>query len=196
MLKATLDRNCLISLKEKDGEFEEIQEIIELHKKKSVAVFVCAISASEYQSDGGVSPKYDDFTNYLKSIGCETLDEIEPMAYWDIAYWDHALWSGDSMKEFEQKIHEILFPNLEFEYQAFCKAKGIDPDVKPLDKKWLNAKADVQSIWSHINSGNDIFITQDKNYLKDQKRQLLVTLGAKNINSPKEALEMIRRNGT
>ncbi len=196
MLKATLDRNCLISLKEKDGEFEEIQEIIELHKKKSVTVFVCAISASEYQSDGSISPKYDDFTNYLKSIGCETLDELEPMAYWDIAYWDHALWSGDSMKEFEKKIHEILFPNLEFEYQTFCKAKGIDPDAKPLDKKWLNAKADVQSIWSHINSGNDIFITQDKNYLKDQKRQLLVTLGAKNINSPKEALEIIRRNGT
>ena len=70
----------------------------------------------------------------------------------------------------------------------------LDPEKKPLDKKWLNAKADVQSIWSHINAVNDIFVTQDSNFLK-QKRQPLIDLGAKNIFTPSNALEFIRRNG-
>lgn len=194
MIKLTLDRNCLISLRNKDGERGVIQEIIELHKNNKVAVFVCSISASEYQSNDSVSPNYDDFTKFLKSIGCETLGEIQPMGYWDVSYWDHALWADDSMKTAEKQIHEILFPNLEYEYKDYCNAKGIDPNAKPIDKKWLNAKADVQCVWSHINSRNDIFVTQDKNFLKQQKRQQLIQLGAKNICSPTEALEMIRRN--
>lgn len=188
MVKVTLDVNCLINLKNMTCQWKAVQQIIKLHKQGKVIVCVSAISASEYQI--GKKPKYKDFTDFLASIYCGDLFEIYPMIYSNVTYFDHCYFTDTDNVEFERKIHNILFPKIEFEYDEYCKVRGIKFSEEDIDKKWLNAKCDVQILWSHINVGNDIFITEDTNFLKS-KKTALIKLGSKKIITPIQFVQEI-----
>lgn len=189
--KITFDSNCLINLKNKTGQHKEIEKIIDAHKKKRALVFIPAISASEYQKGGIRYSNYKEFRSFLKTIGCGNLSEIFPMGYFGVAFWGHALYSGPKEQELEKRIHNVLFPYVEFRYVNYCKKHSIDPKIKPMDKRWINKKCDVQFLWSHINSSNDIFVTEDKNFFKHTKKSNLEKIGANLICKPKEALKKI-----
>ena len=96
------------------------------------------------------------------------------------------------MVELERKIHDILFPQIDFDYSDFCNKKGIDPNNYELTHTWRNAKCDVLTMWCHIISGGDIFVTSDKDhFLKQTKKSALISLGAKDILEPQDALKKI-----
>jgi len=143
------------------------------HTEGKIDLAVVAISASENQPDGGASPNYAVFEEKLKAAGLDHLEQLLPMAYWDVAFWDHALWDGDS--ELEKKIHDVLFPG--------------EPIEKPQEeefpeKKWRNHKCDVQVAWSHVLHGRDILVTRDSNFHK--KAAALEHAGLKRIIRPHE----------
>lgn len=186
-MKITLDYNCLINLQNKTSEWRFVKEIVDLHKQEKIEAYVCAISASEYQS--GDEPDYREFQEFLQGVGCSDLPEVLPISYFGVAFWGHALYSGEEQEDLEKKIHKILFPSIEFEYQDYCRVNEIDPNKKPLDRKWLNKKCDVQVTWSHINSSNDVLVTEDKNFSKQEKLNKLLQLGVKRIQSPKEFID-------
>ena len=119
------------------------------------------------------------------------------MAYWGVGFWDHMLWTDNEMTDLEKKIHKVLFPKIPFEYGTYCKKNNINPKESPTAKKWLNAKCDVQAIWSHINTSNDIFATQDMNFIKETKKPVLINLGAGNILNPQDTITFIKskKNG-
>jgi len=91
----------------------------------------------------------------------------------------------------ELSIHNILFPDIEFKYKDYCLEKQINPLETKFDWKWLNAKCDVQVLWSHIHYGGGILVTSDNNFHKESKKPLLISLGAADILKPKEALKKI-----
>jgi hypothetical protein len=190
ILTFTLEQNCLINLQDKTGQHIALGKLVDAHNQGRARVFIAAISASERTRDANQKPDYTRFRALLDRLSLESLPEVLPIAYWDIAFWDHALWSGDNMVGQERKIHGILFPAIEFEYADYCKARGVDP-AAPKERKWLNAKCDVQAMWSHINAANDVFVTEDQNFFKQSKKYKLIDLGAKAICTPEEAAALL-----
>lgn len=116
----TFDTNCLIDLSEKRDSASYIWELIEAHRKNHVSVAFVAVSASERQKGDYFLPSYGDFIDHLKTIGVEDVPKISGLAYNDISYWDHALYPSDESVELERKIHEVLFPNLPFEFNQYA----------------------------------------------------------------------------
>ncbi|MFC2000512.1 hypothetical protein ACFLXE_07165 [Chloroflexota bacterium] len=190
-MKITLDYNCLVSLKEKDGEHAEIKSLVELHPYH-IVVFIPAIAASENQQGGRLHTNFDQFEQFLREIKCERCELLNPMWYWDVSYLDHMVVSDEQMVSFEREIHDILFPNIPFEYPEYCRRFGLNVDDGTIKRKWRNAKCDVQAMWCHIQYGNDIFVTQDGNFLKATKKRKLVVLGAQKILRPKQCLSQLK----
>jgi len=191
-MKITLDNNCLISLKNKDGEHAAIRALVDLHPNK-IALYIPAIAASENQQGDVSRTNFAQFQEFLAEIGCERCELLKPMLYWDICYWDYAILTDEQMVSVEQKIHNILFPNIHFIYSKYCKSSALDPDDAVNARKWIRAKCDVQAIWCHIHNNNDIFVTQDNNFHKKTKKQKLLALGAQEILRPSECLSKLKR---
>ena len=78
-----------------------------------------------------------------------------------MAFLDWCVLSGKQMQELELKIHEVLFPNIEFEYREYCRKRGLDYSSSNIDRHWRNAKCDVLTLWCHIWYGGDILVTSD-----------------------------------
>jgi hypothetical protein len=191
-MRITLDNNCLISLKNKDGEYDEIKALVDTYSNR-ITLCVPAVAASENQQGGRLHTNFAQFQQFLAEIGCERCKLLDPMAYWDVSYWDHAILSDDQMSSVEQEIHDILFPNIPFQYSEYCRRFGIDSGSGALDRKWRRAKCDVQAMWCHIYYNGDMFVTQDNNFHKATKKARLVGLGAREIVKPSKCLSKLKR---
>ena len=191
-MKITLDNNCLISLKNKDGEHVEIRALVDLHPNQ-MTLYIPAIAASENQQGGVLHTNFVQFQEFLAEIGCERCELLNPMVYLDISYLDHAILPDEQMASVEGKIHDILFPNIPFLYSEYCRSFGLDPEDGVIDRKWRRTKCDVQAMWCHIHNNNDIFVTQDNNFHKATKKPKLVALGAQAILRPSECLSKLKR---
>ena len=101
------------------------------------------------------------------------------MLRWDISFWDHAVWFDDAMVKLSHDIETALFG---------APLSGLPPTGldSPDGKKWLNRTCDATSIWCHIHYKNDIFLTNDGNFMKQTKLPKLLALGAKRICRPGE----------
>ena len=140
--------------------------------------------ASENQRGGKRLESYAQFEAWLEQINAAGLEEIEPMGYWGVMFLDHALWGSDEAVDDERAIHDVVHPNITFEYAKYCSERGLDSSAEPPDPTWLNAKCDVQVMWSHINAKNDVFVTEDKHFLSADRRRKLIALGAGDIATP------------
>jgi hypothetical protein len=191
-MRITLDNNCLVSLDNRDGEYEHIKSLLNLSSEQ-ITVCIPAIAASENQQSGIVNYNFGQFEEFLKRIGCQKCELLNPMSYYDICYFDRSVWTGEEMVLFEQRIHEILFPKIPFRYVEYCATCGIEPNNAILDRKWRNAKCDVQAMWCHIEYKGNIFVSQDNNFHKKTKKSKLIALGAKNIMTPSECLSELTK---
>ncbi|HEY6973682.1 MAG TPA: hypothetical protein VI359_05205 [Nitrospiraceae bacterium] len=90
---------------------------------------------------------------------------------------------ADKNDTLEQDIHNVLFPNIEFMWVDYAKAR--DLAVDSLDKNWRNAKCDVLTLWCHIKHCGDVFVTSDSNFHATTKRDNLKALGAGIVAYPK-----------
>jgi hypothetical protein len=88
------------------------------------------------------------------------------------------------MERLEQQIHQVLFPKIPFKYESYCKEYAGHVQGMAIDRRWRRAKCDVQAMWCHIHYQNDIFVTEDRNFLKRTKKPQLIALGAKEILLP------------
>lgn len=186
----TVDTNCLIDIEEDRESAIYLKQLYKWHRDK-INLRVVGISASERQPNGRIAKTFKEFKQKLKNIGLENIEILKPMSYISISYIGWAIISDESMEEFERQIHDILFPDIEFEYKDYCLKNNVSPFETRIDWKWLNAKCDVQLIWSHIHYGGGILVTSDKNFHKERKKPLLISLGAGEILKPKEALDLI-----
>jgi hypothetical protein len=182
----TLDTNCLIAIDEGRPEAGAIRTLAHAHSLGKADV--AAISASEKQKSGHYIKNFTEFRDRLASLGPNHLRIIRPMAYFDISFWDYCLLSDDLMIALERQIHVSLFPNVEFSWQDYCRTNGIDPIPMSPNGKWRNCKCDVQAVWSHIQARRDVFVMNDGNLHSAGKKAALITLGAKQIEYPEQAV--------
>jgi hypothetical protein len=180
-VRITLDNTCLLSLERKDDGYQDIEALVDFHPKK-ITLCIPAIAASENQKGGTVNSNFGHFQQFLQKIGCENCELLNPMAYLDICYLNHAVFVDEEMALLEQRIHEILFPQIPFLYSD-------NPSTS--SHRWRNAKCDVQAMWCHIWYKGEIFVTQDRNYRKISKIDKLIDLGAKRILTPADCLNAL-----
>lgn len=187
MIKLTFDYNCLVNIHNQTGQYAALRILVDANNQGRCRIYVPAISASERTRDSR-GPNYHRFRSLVESLGITNVEEVLPMAYLNMAFVGHCLIGGNELVAHERKIHEVLFPRIEFQHEDY-RSKA---DDNAQDKgKWENAKCDVQALSSHINAGNDVFVTEDQNFLKQSKKQRLVDLGAKGICTPAEAVALL-----
>ena len=191
MLTFTLDTNCIIAVDEARPEADAIKALAASHQRSETAVGVVAISASERQKDGGSLETFDEFRSRLVRLGLAHLELLKPMMYWDITFWDFCLWSDEEMVSLEHSIHEILFPAIPFLWADYCSALGLNAADTKSDKKWRNAKCDVQAFWSHVHRNRKVFVTSDLNFHAEPKKQRLLELAGGRIEFPEEAAMLL-----
>lgn len=187
MIQVSLDTNLLIDLEEKREGFENVREIVQLHKNGRIKLCIPSIIASEKLMRGQGISNFGVFSSYLESLGITEYEEIMPLMYLGMCYLGHALLAGKKLIETEHIIHRILFPKIEPDYRDYCKARNIS-DKNGVAKEWRNAKVDVQLLWSHMHHKKDIFITRDVNF-KKKEREINEKIGKTSIMTPKEFLE-------
>lgn len=192
-MQFTLDTNCWIAIEERrEPEATAVRTLCEAHAKGTTHVSVVAISASEKQPRGGYIQNFQRFRARLAALGLAHLDILRPMAYWDITFWESSLWADPKMEALERQIHLILFPNVQFSWEDYCRANGLDPASAPTGR-WRNYKCNVQSIWTHIYNKKDVFVTSDEDFHTAAKKQALIGLGANRIVYPCEAVSLLPR---
>jgi len=192
MLNVTLDMNCIVDLEEGKPTAPYIEKMIQMHKDRIINLRVVAISASERKPDGTYASNFNEFKERIASLGLIDVEILAPIKYWDITFWDYSLWSGQKLEELERKIHEILFPKIEFEFSDYCKKHGLNHNDGKAWRSWVNKKCDVLALWSHIWNGGGIFVTKDRNFHKKTKKPRLIALGAGEILTPAKAIDRIK----
>jgi len=195
LIKFTLDTNCPIALHEGRPDARFVRALVDAHIAGKAHVAIGAIAASEHQADG--NPLLQDFEVFaarLDALGLGTLDVLPGLFYFDISFFDQALMAeddNDPMVLLERQIHQILFPNVEFEWPRYASARGISVNDIEAMGAWRNKKCDVQALWSHIYHRRDVFVTSDKNFHALTKKPLLVALGAGRIETPEGAVALL-----
>jgi len=169
MLQLTLDTNCLIDVAEARAGAASVLALAKAHANGIADVAVVAIAASERQTDARQLQNFGEFETRLKALGLGHLKIIKPLGYWGITFWDRSLWGTAEGIAVERKIHNILFPTLPFDGDAFAEEEHDR-------RKWRNAKCDVQSYWAHVQQRRDVFVTSDENFHKQSKKPQLIEL--------------------
>lgn len=199
LLSLSLDTNCVIALDEvrndstshRAAEARAVRSLVDAHTERKADVALVAISASERQKDNEHLENFSTFQARLASLGLGHLELLNPILYFGVTFWDTSLLSGKEMHALERSIHEILFPNIPFLWPDYCAANGVDSTVNTLDRKWKNAKCDVQAFWSHAWRKRDVFVTSDDNFHKELKKPLLIALAGGHIETPESAVGLV-----
>jgi len=184
LMKLTLDTNCIIDLEKNGPDAVFLNQLVEPNNKDKVRLGVAAISGAEKQLGGRYLDNFLEFKNLLKILHLEDADILKPIAEADLAFADFCVVPDEDMVELERRIHQVLFPMVEFDYQAYRARRNLAPDS--LDTSWRNHRCDVLAMWCHIQYKRDIFVTRDRNFHKQSKKSQLVHLGAKEILAPYE----------
>ena len=174
-MRITLDHNCILHLEQRTAVGSQIEAIIVDSQNQC---FVVNIGASEMREKGVRPDHYDRFEELLSESGIVHLPRLNPMGIYGVTFWDRCVYSDDAMIQLAKDIERVLFGNSK---PIVLAHDGLD---SPNRKRWLNRICDVHTMWCHIQNGNDIFLTTDKNYLKKTKYPRLVALGAGRICQP------------
>src|SRR5262245_29881450 len=192
MKSVTLDTNCIYDLEEGHPSALWINRLVRAHDSGLIELRVPELAASEIQRGGGHMPDFAAFRKRLSECGLGAAKILRAMAYWDVTYIDWCVQIGPEMLAEERRIHEILFPRIEFDASAFYAARGSDRSDSRLARRWRNAKCDVQAMWCHIHNDGQLFVTRDANFRKPSKKARLEALGAAAIVTPEEAVANLR----
>lgn len=144
-----LDTNCLIDLAEDGEPAAALARIVSNLHAGEHRLVVAAITASENPRKGSPPKTWLEFTDLLTRIGLAGVEILKPMGYWGVTFWDEGLWVGDDMVALESSIHATLFPSF-----------AMDDDTD--ERRWRNAKCDVQVVWTAMWNGVDVLITSDQ----------------------------------
>jgi len=185
-LNVTLDTNCIVDIEEDGPIAPYLKMLIDLHEDGKITLRVIAIGISERKPDGIYAYDFNEFRDRITAIGLGDVDILKPICHDGITYHDWCLAAGIHRVELERKIHRVLFPDVEYSYEEFCRKRDLDPN-SGVDWLWMKAKCDVLMMWSHIWYGSGIYVTRDEEFLK-YKKSALIALGAGEIIRPEEAI--------
>jgi hypothetical protein len=184
-LRLTLDTNCLIDFSEDPA--GAVGQIVDAYRQGKCQLQVAAMSGSERLPGGVYANNFGTFRDRLTEMGLQRVEILKPLAIFGVSFFDWCILGGEELSKLDEEIHRILFPEVEFDYAEFCAARGMERNSE-LDRRWRNARCDVQIMWCHIHYAGEVFVTMDENYHKPSKKPNLIALGAQRIVYPYEAV--------
>jgi len=186
-VNVTIDANCIIDIEENKPVTPYLRMLIDLHEGGKISLRVVALGISERKPDGIYAFDFNEFRDKITAMGLGDVDILKPICHVGITFFDWCLAAGVHMVELERKIQKVLFPDIEYTYENFCRKRDLDPNSVVMDWRWMKAKCDVLMMWSHIWYGSGIYVTSDEE-LHKYKKSALIALGAGEINRPEEIL--------
>jgi hypothetical protein len=187
----TLDSSCIDAINEGRAEVKFIRALAEAHTAGKANVALVALSVAAKHQFGSYFDDFDAFRDHLAALDLARLDILKPLACFDISFPDWYIEPDDAMAALEKQIHEILFPQSEFDWQDYADANDLDPDSLSPYGDWRRHKCAVLGMWSHIHNKRDVFVTVDEELHKPAKTSALVALGAGRIERPQQAVVVI-----
>jgi hypothetical protein len=187
----TLDSSCIEAINEGWAEVKFIRMLADAHSAGKAKVAVVALSAAEKRHVGSYFDDFDAFRDHLAAVDLARLEILKPMSYFDISFSDWCIEPDEAMQALEKQVHDILFPESEFDWQDYADANGLDPDSLSPQGDWRRYKCAILEMCAHISSKRDVFVTADDEFHKPAKKAALITLGAGRIERPAEALSLV-----
>jgi hypothetical protein len=186
-MRVAIDTNVLIDLEQAAARAEVLNSLVRQRGPRQHEICVPAIVASECGPEGILVKNFSGFESRLSAIGLADAALLSPMLYLDVSFYDHALLCSDEMEAMERQSHEVMFPSLPFVYADYCASARIEPVVNTCDRKWRNAKCDVQVVWAHVWHRTDVLVSADNNMHKaSQKSRLEQLAGGRPLIHPSE----------
>jgi hypothetical protein len=165
--------------------------LADAHTAGKAKVAVVALSAAEKRQVGSYFDDFDAFRDHLAAVDLARLEILKPMAYFDISFPGWCIEADERIAAVEKQIHDILFPQSEFDWPDYADAHGLDPDSLSPHGDWRRYKCAVLEMCAHISSKREVFVTADDEFHKPAKKAALLTLGAGRIERPAEALSLV-----
>lgn len=187
----TLDSSCIDAINEGRADVKFIRMLAEAHTAGKANVALVAVSAAEKRQFGSYFDDFDAFRDHLAAIDLARLEILKPIACFDISFPDWCIEADEAGAVLEKKIHDILFPQSEFDWQDYADAKGLDPDSVSPQGDWRRYKCAVLEMRAHISSKRDVFVTADDEFHKPAKKAALFALGAGQIERPAQAVLLL-----
>ena len=187
----TLDSSCIDAINEGRAEVKFIRMLADAHTAGKAKVAVLALSVAEKRQFGSYFDDLDAFRDHLAAIDLARLEILEPMAYFDISFPECSIKADETAAALEKQIHDILFPQSEFDWPDYADARGLDPDSLSPQGDWRRQKCAVQDMWAHIQNKREVFVTADDEFHNPTKKAALLTLGAGRIERPAEAVALV-----
>lgn len=198
MINTCLDWNCIIGLEEEREYSSALRQIREWYKQGKIGL--CISSPSRLENAKRTSP--DDpyptvideavWEKKMSGIGLEGI-ELRPAR---VRCYNPPLMTFDFSLDLliMRKIHDILFPEIDFSYDDYCRRKNVEPVVSHeflnlsqayqatskkqwrVHRDWNNAKCDALSLnaFSTWSEPDDIFVTRDGDFDKEKLKEPFV----------------------
>src|SRR5262245_57262109 len=145
----TLVSSCIEAINEGRAEVKFIRMLADAHTAGKAKVAVVALSAAEKRQAGSYFDDVDAFRDHLAAVDLARLEILKPMACFDISFPDYSIKADDAAATLEKQIHDILFPQSEFDWPDYADANGLDPDSLSPHGDWRRYKYAVLEMWAH-----------------------------------------------
>ncbi len=191
MTSFTLDTHYVTAQDRLVKEDEAIRALAAAQEDGRADVALVALAIAASHPDLPLIEDFAAFGEALERHGLVGVLLLPPMAYFDIAFTEWNLLPTEEMEDIEHEIHSILYPSIQYAWRDYRKAHQIEAATPSKDSPWRAAKCDVQMMLAHIEAERDVFVTSADIFHRDIKKQQLVALGARAIEYPAQAVEMI-----
>jgi hypothetical protein len=171
--KITLDTNCIINLRDPDGEtstsVEQIHEIIRASHRNSIELAI----TTRVEADVGRDRDEARRLATLQMLG--QFPVIGSLFRFDTSDWDNGdLWAKEEDRQLAEEVGRLLFPGL-----------------ISSDKRYSNKVNDIDHLVSHRINRRDVFVTDDRRMLSrstELKNGFSIV-----VMSPQQCVDFIQR---
>ncbi len=192
MTSFTLDTHYVTAPDAQVKEDEAIRALAAAHEDGRADVALVALAIASSQRPG--TPLFKDFSAFGEALERHGLIHallLPAMSYFDVAFKEFNLLPTEEMEDIEHEVHSILYPSIQYAWRDYRKAQQIEETVPLKDNPWRLAKCDVQMMLAHIRHERDVFVTNNDLFHREIKKKQLIALGARAIEYPMQAVEMI-----
>ncbi len=190
----TLEWNAVITL-ETEGRAgrESLKQLVSMHERQ-IDVGIVTTAASENTAARELPASGIEFDLRLNQVGLQKLTRVFTITCINLTYYGYSSIAPNDCKEVLLNLWEIVQPgSLPYSHFEFAQARGFPnslPISAPPFQKWRNKWCDVHSLYAHILSRRDVFVSGDVKNFRGERSKRLRDLGVTEICSYDEALEI------
>ncbi|MCR8725431.1 hypothetical protein [Frigidibacter sp. ROC022] len=188
MKSFTLDWNCALAVEAGEEQGAFVRRLVELHRRGLADVAITTVSASESLKGSKKFPaSAAQFRKRITNLGWDDLRLLLGPAVVGLTYLNMCKNVGETFDSERQAIWQALAPSVDRRLPD-----GIEDQElwSPKLRKWRNVWCDTHTLWTHIDSGRDVFVTTNtKDFHANHEK--LKLLGLRDVATPEVAVDLV-----